>query len=112
MVIETLGKLIFRRPHAEIVKQLEILKFDKIDNDYAYLLQLPTLSYTNEQLIQLSNQINKKLETRKIILSKTPARMWIDDLNIFTKEYLLFNQCRHLRRESPDDIVRKRKRFM
>lgn len=73
-----------------VSNQLEIEKYDKIDDSFEYLLKLPMYSMTSDNLSKLAREIeNLKIEIDK--LSKTSVKIiWINELEILRK-YILEN---------------------
>jgi DNA topoisomerase-2 len=64
-----------------IVKQLDTLKFTRIDNDYDYLLRMPIYSFTKETLTSLMNSIKEYKVDIKLISNTSEVDMWVDDIN-------------------------------
>lgn len=75
------GKLkVNNRPKAELVKELESLKFDKVSESYNYLLSMPIHSLTKETYEQLLNEVSQKKEQLADVKRKEPIDMYREDL--------------------------------
>lgn len=74
-------------PKIEIIKGIEELGLDKIDDSYDYLLRMPIYSLTKEVFDKLkADFIEKKNEISKIE-STEPKDMYIEDLNELKKKF-------------------------
>ena len=74
-------------PKIEIIKGIEELELDKIDDSYDYLLRMPIYSLTKEVFDKLkADFIEKKNEISKIE-STEPKDMYIEDLNELKKKF-------------------------
>lgn len=79
LIIE--GKLkVSNRPKAEIVKELESLNFDKVNDSYNYLLSMPIHSLTKETYEQLLKEVSDKKELLNDVKRKDPTDMYREDL--------------------------------
>lgn len=76
---------IYRQPKNKIEKQLDELKFMKIDDSFNYLLNLPIYSLTKEKMIELKELFNsKKLELDEI-KNTDIDKLWLNDLKNLKK---------------------------
>ena len=69
-----------------IIKWLEENKFEKIDDSYNYLLNMPIYSLTNERYIELMKNAKDKKEELDLIKEKEPKEMYLTDLNELKKK--------------------------
>ena len=73
-------------PKAEIVTWLDENKFDKIDDSYNYLLNMPIYSLTKERYDDLMNKAKLKKEQIDEVKSKEPKQMYLEDLGELKKK--------------------------
>ena len=59
----------------------------KIKNNYDYLIKMPIWNLTYEKKEELLKELNNKKEILSEIENKTIEKMWLEDLEIFEKEY-------------------------
>jgi DNA topoisomerase-2 len=84
LIIE--GKLIVsNRPKAEIVTNLEKLKFDQVNDSYNYLLSMAISSLTKEVYEQLIKEVGEKSDELKKVQETEPIDMYRTDLNELKK---------------------------
>lgn len=69
-----------------IVKWLDENKFEKIDDSYNYLLNMPIYSLTNERYMELMKNAKDKKEELDLIKKKEPKEMYLTDLNELKKK--------------------------
>lgn len=69
-----------------VVKWLEDNKFEKIDDSYNYLLNMPIYSLTNERYMELMKNAKDKKEELDLIKEKEPKDMYLTDLNELKKK--------------------------
>ena len=69
-----------------IVKWLDDNKFEKIDDSYNYLLNMPIYSLTNERYMELMKNAKDKKEELDLIKEKEPKEMYLSDLNELKKK--------------------------
>ena len=69
-----------------IVKWLDDNKFEKIDDSYNYLLNMPIYSLTNERYMELMKNAKDKKEELDLIKEKEPKEMYLTDLNELKKK--------------------------
>jgi DNA topoisomerase-2 len=61
-------------------------KFEKIDDSYNYLLNMPIYSLTNERYMELMKNAKDKKEELDLIKEKEPRDMYLTDLNELKKK--------------------------
>jgi DNA topoisomerase-2 len=84
LIIE--GKLkVNNRPKAEIVADLEKLKFDKINDSFQYLLSMAISSLTKEMYEQLLKEVDEKTAELKRVKETEPIDMYKLDLTELKK---------------------------
>ena len=69
-----------------IIKWLDENKFEKIDDSYNYLLNMPIYSLTNERYVELMKNAKDKKEELDLIKEKEPKEMYLTDLNELKKK--------------------------
>ena len=69
-----------------IIKWLDENKFEKIDDSYNYLLNMPIYSLTNERYMELMKNAKDKKEELDLIKGKEPKEMYLTDLNELKKK--------------------------
>jgi DNA topoisomerase-2 len=80
------GKLkINNRPKAEIVAELEKLKFDLSNGSYGYLLNMPIHSLTKETYESLMKDVEAKTSQLESVKATEPLDMYKTDLNDLKK---------------------------
>jgi DNA topoisomerase-2 len=81
------GKLkINNRPKAEIITDLEKMKFDKIDDSFSYLLSMSIHSLTKENYEALLNEVTKNESEQKVTAELKPIDMYATDLKELRKQ--------------------------
>ena len=71
--------VVFRRPRADLEKELETLKYTKIDG-YDYLLNIKTYQYTLEAIKTLSDEVQKLKEETEKLKGTSVIDMWKSDI--------------------------------
>jgi DNA topoisomerase-2 len=69
-----------------IIKWLDENKFEKIDDSYNYLLNMPIYSLTNEKYMELMKNAKDKKDELDLIKKKEPKEMYLTDLNELKKK--------------------------
>lgn len=64
--------------------------FDKIDDDFEYLINLPMKSVSIENVDKLTNLYNSKSQELELIKNKTVKQSWSEELAKFETEYTKF----------------------
>ena len=95
-ILETLDGIVdLRRKNAQQVTELmDSRKFDKIDDDYKYLIKMPMDSVTQENV---QNILKEKEETEKELsdlAATTLEKMWLRELDEFENEYSNYKKRR------------------
>lgn len=82
------GKLkINNVPKLEIIKGIELLKLEMIDDSYDYLLRMPIYSLTKEMYDKLKEDFVSKKGEVKIIEEREPKEMYLEDLLELKKKF-------------------------
>jgi DNA topoisomerase-2 len=71
----------------EINSILENRKYDKMDDDYNYLIKMPMDSVSEENILHINDNYNKKNNELNLIASTTIKEMWLHELEALQKEY-------------------------
>lgn len=105
VVNETLS--ISRRKKSEIVNDLVLKGYKKIDNEYEYLLSMPISSLTQEKIDKLNVERDSKKNELEWLLGMSPKMLWKSDLELFVEAYE-----QHVAREysGDEEAPKKRKR--
>jgi DNA topoisomerase-2 len=74
-------------PKIEIIKGIEEMNLDKIDDSYDYLLRMPIYSLTKEVFDKLKQDFIEKKAEIKIVEETNPKDMYILDLNDLKKKF-------------------------
>lgn len=74
------------KPKDEIVKWLEENKFEKMNNDYGYLLSMQIYSLTKEKYDDLICRAKQKKDLLDDIMKKDPKEMYLEDLQDLKKK--------------------------
>ena len=83
-----------KKTNLEVVALLESAQFDKIDDDYKYLIKMPMDSVTNENV---KNTLKEKEDTEKeieILTNTTIETIWKRELELLETEYNKYKQYR------------------
>ena len=78
----------------QVTELLESRGFDKIENDYKYLIKMPMDSVTNENvrsILQEKEDTEKELE---ILIETKVEQIWLKELASFETEYTKYKQIR------------------
>jgi len=82
------GKLVVNNtPKSEIISQIELNNFDKVDDSYDYLLRMPIYSLTKEVFDKLKSDFTSKKEEIEILKLKEPKELYLKDLNDLKKNF-------------------------
>ena len=65
-------------------------KADRDSASYDYLIKLPIYSLTKEKIEELKAEKDKLLKQLASLDAKTVKQLWLDDLEVFEKEYKNF----------------------
>lgn len=72
---------------SEIIKGIEEMKLDQIDNSYDYLLRMPIYSLTKEVYDKLKADFIEKKDEIKKMEETEPKDMYVSDLNELKKKF-------------------------
>ena len=70
---------------------LETKRFEKIDNNYDYLINISLSSFTDGRLSDLKKQIEESKNELNILNSKSSNDLWVEDLDSFDIGKMVFN---------------------
>ncbi len=70
----------------DIIKSIDLLKIEKIDDSYDYLLRMPIYSLTKELYEKLKEDFTLKKEEIKKIEETEPREMYLTDLSFLKKK--------------------------
>lgn len=73
--------VITRRAEEDVVKDLEKMKFDRVDGSYEYLLGMKISSLTKERVEKLRAEAAALEEELVVLENTTTESMWVNDLN-------------------------------
>ena len=83
-----------RKKSLEVTELLESKQFDKIDNDYKYLIKMPMDSVTDENVSSIMKE-KEDTEIELSVLIKTPLeQMWLHELSVFQTNYNTYKKKR------------------
>ena len=88
-ILDTLNdKIDLRKKNNETVNNmLQQMGFDKIEDNYKYLIKMPMDSVTNENVEQILKDKNDAENELSILKATTLEKMWLNELKNFEKEY-------------------------
>jgi DNA topoisomerase II len=80
----------------EVVELLKSKGYDVIDNDedYKYLVKMPMDSVTEENVERLNKQHGNKASELELIKSTTVNKMWLNELDKLSEEYIAYKEER------------------
>lgn len=82
------GKLVINnRPTDSIIRDLEVMKFDRIDN-FEYLLGMKISSLIKEKVEKLTKEYEEKRTEYEILFGKSIYDLWSEDLDRFEAAYV------------------------
>jgi DNA topoisomerase-2 len=79
------------QPKIDIIKVLDKYGFNKINNNYDYLLSMPIYSLTMEKVKELDNKYKLMVDELNKIKIVTEGKMWLGDLKEL-KKYIINNK--------------------
>ena len=89
------GTIDLRRKKAnQVTELLETMKFDKIDDDYKYLVKMPMDSVTDENVTSIMKEKDDTEMELKVLTNTTLEQMWLSELTTFKKSYITYRQKR------------------
>ena len=85
-----------KKKREEVINMLKNKKYDvkEDDVDYKYLVKLPMDSVTQENVESLEKETKQKAEELELVKNKTIHKMWLDELEVFEKEYVKYREER------------------
>jgi len=85
------GKLeIMNVKEEELIEKMLLMKLEKEDDSYDYLLRLQVRTFTNEKLSLLRNDIKNNEISLDKLNNTTEKKMWVSELEDFEKQYVTF----------------------
>jgi len=76
-----------KKKNREVVELLEYLSYDKLEDEYNYLIKLPMDSVTEENVAKILKE-KEQTQTELNVLLETPVeKIWLNELNILETEY-------------------------
>ena len=89
------GTIDLRRKKAnQVTELLEGMKFDKIDDDYKYLVKMPMDSVTDENVTAIMKEKDDTQMELTVLTNTTLEQMWLGELATFKKNYITYKQKR------------------
>ena len=89
------GSIDLRRKKAnQVTELLESMKFDKIDDDYKYLVKMPMDSVTDENVESIMKEKDDTQMELTVLTNTTLEQMWLGELATFKKNYMTYRQKR------------------
>jgi len=87
-------------------------KYDKQQDKYDYLTHMPMNNMNKTRVQKIANE-KKELTVELDTLQKTElASMWLRELNILEKEYIIYKDARKQMMESGGQILKKKKNYL
>tara|TARA_B110000285_G_scaffold68547_1_gene78795 strand:+ start:2489 stop:6025 length:3537 start_codon:yes stop_codon:yes gene_type:complete len=89
------GSIDLRRKKAnQVTELLEGMKFDKIDDDYKYLVKMPMDSVTDENVASIMKEKDDTQIELTVLTNTTLEQMWLGELATFKTNYMTYRQKR------------------
>ena len=105
------GKLDLRRKKADVVNELlDARKYNKVDEVYTYLTNMPISSVMEENIVRLREERDKKQNELDMLLKKKIEDMWREELDMFVKKYKEYKEKRFMRSQHTDEKKSKQKK--
>lgn len=82
--------IIFNRDEGELFIEMEEKEYDKHENKYDYLVNMPIRSMTKQKLALLEKEITKHKKRVVELEATTPEKMWLEELDEFEAGYKKF----------------------
>lgn len=79
--------VINNKVESEVIERLDELKYDRIDGEYRYLLDMKIRSFTREKLEELKKMIDSLDEKLKDTKATSEYKMWDIDLDELLENY-------------------------
>lgn len=74
----------------DILEQLSMKEYPKVDESYDYLIKMPIYNLTKERIEELKNDRDIKMESYENLKGKTNKEMYLEELKDFEKSYNKF----------------------
>ena len=93
---ETLnGNIDLRRKNQQLVEELMTkFKFDKIDNDFKYLIKMPMDSVTEENVEQINKERDNAKNEYETLLNTSVESIWTEELTKLEEKYKIYKKKR------------------
>jgi DNA topoisomerase-2 len=89
------GTIDLRRKNAnQVFELLEGMQFDKIDNDYKYLIKMPMDSVTDENVSSIMKEKEDTEMELSVLINTTLEKMWSNELSSFQTHYNTYKKKR------------------
>ena len=72
--------VVFRRKRGDIEKELKTIGFKKFDGSYDYLLNIKTYQYTEEAILNMTNEVKKLDSQLREVTATSTIDMWKTDI--------------------------------
>ena len=72
--------VVFKRPEEDIIRDLEKMKFDRVDGKFDYLLNIKVRSFTESKVNELKQEIENISKNIDVLNSKNEKDLWKEDL--------------------------------
>jgi DNA topoisomerase-2 len=73
---------VFRQKKEDVVKQLEINKFEKQNGDYNYLTKMPIDIFTKEEIEKLEKKKKELVDKHKLTKETSETATWINEIEL------------------------------
>ena len=83
-----------RKTAAQVTELLVSMKFDKIDEDYKYLIKMPMDSVTSENVASILKEKEDTEKSLAQLMATTLEQMWLSELENLEKEYAVYKTKR------------------
>jgi len=89
-IIEQLYKKEYVILNDNVITLTKDIKFNKIGNDYDYLIKMPLYSLSQDKIDELTKELEKNNNEYNILENKTVKDMWITELDSLTEQLKRF----------------------
>lgn len=76
----------------ELEQYLETHSYLLVNDNYDYLLKIPIYNLTKDKVAEIEDEYKKAEQNLNDIKNKTEKQMWLEELDIFEKEYIKFKE--------------------
>ena len=83
-----------RKTAAAVDAMLESYQFDRVDNEYKYLVKMPMDSVTVENVDKLRKERDDTQRELEILIATTLEQMWLHELDVFETAYNMYKKER------------------